>query len=88
MWVWHTTFARSIPATVTGLGAEFAEMQHWDVAEYRKRWGRNNVVVAFSDHPNFNRGVSDATYGRLVLHPDRQQVRTPRRRARSVAAAC
>jgi len=28
--------------------------------------------VAFSDHANFNRGEDDDTYGRVVVHPDRQ----------------
>ena len=74
MWVWHTTFARSIPATVKGLAKEHAaQIQHWSLEEYRRRWGRNNIVVAYSDHPNFNRGVRDAKYGRLVRHPDRKQ---------------
>ena len=74
MWVWHTTFARSIPATVTGLAAQYADLiQHWSLDEYRKRWGDQRVVVAFSDHVNFNRGEGDPKYGRLVRHPDRQQ---------------
>lgn len=72
MWVWHTTFARSIPAVVAGLAAEISErFQDWKLADFRQEWARNDVVVAFSDHPNFNRGVSDPHYGRLVQHPDR-----------------
>ena len=74
MWVWHTTFARSIPAVVQGLGSEIADpMRGWKVEDFRRRWGQNNVVVAFSDHENFNRGVADPEYGRLVRHPDRVQ---------------
>ena len=74
MWVWHTTFARSIPATVSGLASQYSDViKDWSLNEYRKRWGQNTVVVAFSDHPNFNRGVPDHKYGRLVRHPDRQQ---------------
>ena len=72
MWVWHTTFARSIPAVVEGLAAEYAtEIQHWSLDEYRRRWGQNEVVVAISDDRRFNRGVSDEQYGRLIQHPDR-----------------
>ena len=75
MWVWHTTFARSIPATVRGLAKEHADrIQHWGLEDYRRHWGRNEVVVAFSDHPNFNRGVGDPKYGRLIRHPDRRNM--------------
>lgn len=71
-WVWHTTFARSIPAVVQGLGAQYSErLRGWGLADFRREWGHNEVVVAHSDHPHFNRGVSDPTYGRLVRHPDR-----------------
>ena len=74
MWVWHTTFARSIPCVVSGLAADVArDRQHWTHDDYRREWGGNRVVVAYSDHVNFNRGVEDATYGRLVQHPDRVQ---------------
>ena len=72
MWVWHTTFARSIPAKVKGLAAEHAaRIRDWPLSEYRKQWGSNRVTVAISDHPNFNRGVPDPDYGRFVRHPDR-----------------
>lgn len=72
MWVWHTTFARSIPAVVEGLASAHAnEIHHWPLAEYRRRWGGNRVVVAFSDDRRFNRGQPDATYGRIISHPDR-----------------
>ena len=74
MWVWHTTFARSIPAVVQGLAAEYRHMADWTFDDYRREWGSNKVVVAFSDHPNFNRGQADPTYGRLVMHPDRVQM--------------
>lgn len=74
MWVWHTTFARSIPATVKGLASTYSDtVQHWTLQDYRKQWGSNKVTVAFSDHPNFNRGAPDPEYGRVVRHPDRQQ---------------
>jgi len=72
MWVWHTTFARSIPAVVEGLGAEYAErVRHWKLADFRREWGPNKVVVAFSDDANFNHGKAHPVYGRTVNHPDR-----------------
>lgn len=74
MWVWHTTFARSIPAVVKGLGDEYArDIQRWTRDEYRRRWGANKVVVAFSDSAKFNHGEDDPEYGRVVVHPDRVQ---------------
>jgi hypothetical protein len=72
MWLWHTTYARSIPALITGLGKEYSDvMQHWKFKDYRERWGANTVVVAISDDTRFNRGVPDPVYGRLIQHPDR-----------------
>ena len=68
MWVWHTTFARSIPAVVSGLAAAHAErFAGWSLADYKREWGQNEVVVAYSDDVRFNHGVEDATYGRVVL---------------------
>ena len=75
MWLWHTTFARSIPATIKGLASQYSdEIQHWTLDDYRRRWGNNQVVTAFSDHPNFNRGAPDAKYGRTINQPDRKQM--------------
>lgn len=73
MWAWHTTYARSIPAVVEGLGERFAaDKRAWTVADYRREWGHNRVTTAFSDDRNFNRGTPHPTYGRLVRQPERR----------------
>jgi len=71
-WLYHTTFARTIPAVVYGLGKQYSDrVSKMRFADIRREWGHQKVVVAFSDHPNFNRGVADPVYGRTVQHPDR-----------------
>ena len=46
-WVWHTTLARSIPAVVSGLGAEYSDrIKNWRLADYKREWGNNQVTVA------------------------------------------
>ena len=76
MWLWHSTYSRSIPAVIDGLGDEWAgRMKDWTYDDYRANWGEQPVVGAFSDDMRYNRGVSDETYGRLVQHPHRERIR-------------
>jgi hypothetical protein len=77
MWAWHTTYARSIPAVVTGLAQELADAHAgWTLADYRRAWGDLEVVVAFSPDIYFQRGrVDDPARGRRLRAPHRQRMR-------------
>uniref|UniRef100_A0A7S0IZ20 JmjC domain-containing protein n=1 Tax=Calcidiscus leptoporus TaxID=127549 RepID=A0A7S0IZ20_9EUKA len=76
MWVWHTTFARSIPAVITGLAQELSdELSTWDVDTMRRKWGQKDVMVAFSPDKYFQRGwLIDNKTGRRLRAPHRQRM--------------
>ena len=66
MHAWHTTFARSIPALVSGLGDDVAaSFSGWRREDYRRHWGEKDVVVAFSPDEMFQRGVLRSGLRRL-----------------------
>jgi len=75
MHAWHTTFARSIPALVSGLGDDVAaSFSGWRREDYRRHWGGKDVVVAFSPDEMFQRGVLRSGLRRLQA-PHRQRMR-------------
>jgi len=75
MHAWHTTFARSIPALVSGLGDDVAaSFSGWRREDYRRHWGEKDVVVAFSPDEMFQRGVLRSGLRRLQA-PHRQRMR-------------
>jgi len=84
MHAWHTTFARSIPALVSGLGDDVAaSFSGWRREDYRRHWGEKDVVVAFSPDEMFQRGVLRSGLRRLqarrlVLHRTGGLRRRPR----------
>ena len=76
MWLWHTTYARSIPATIAGLANEWAgKYDHWTLDDYRREWGDIPVVCAFSPDVYFQRGlVKDPRLGRRLQAPHRERM--------------
>lgn len=74
MWVWHTTFARSIPSVVKGLAAEYSDIQHWKLEQYRERWGDHQVLAFFSDDHRIHRIIIDPVEGPLVKWPYRLSI--------------
>jgi hypothetical protein len=57
MWVWHTTFARSIPAVVSNIAQEYAaKFAGWTREDYRRAWGELDIVASFSPDELFQRG--------------------------------
>ena len=73
--VWHRTYARSIPAIISGLARNWStRMSAWTLDDYLREWGEQPVVVAFSRDEKFQRGVAHPTEGRVVLAPDRLQL--------------
>ena len=56
-WVWHTTFARRSSRGPGSWRVVLERLRGWGLADFRREWGHNEVVVAHSDHPHFNRGV-------------------------------
>lgn len=57
MWVWHTTFARSIPAVVSNIAQEYAsKFEGWTREDYRRAWGDLDIVASFSPDALFQRG--------------------------------
>ena len=73
--VWHRTYARSIPAVISGLARNWStRMSAWTLDDYLREWGEQPVIVAFSRDEKFQRGVAHPTEGRVVLAPDRLQL--------------
>ena len=73
--VWHRTYARSIPAIISGLARNWStRMSAWTLDDFLREWGEQPVVVAFSRDEKFQRGVAHPTEGRVVLAPDRLQL--------------
>jgi len=70
MWVWHTTFARSIPAVISGMAQELADrISRWTIDDFEREWGDKNVLVTYSPHANFQQGrlISNHEGRRLQL---------------------
>ena len=73
--VWHRTYARSIPALISGLARNWStRMSAWTLDDCLREWGEQPVTVAFSRDEKFQRGVAHPTEGRVVLAPDRRQL--------------
>jgi hypothetical protein len=73
--VWHRTYARSIPALISGLARNWStRMSAWTLDDFLREWGEQPVTVAFSRDEKFQRGVAHPTEGRVVLAPDRLQL--------------
>jgi len=57
LYVWHTTFARSIPALVSDLGKNYtAHFAGWTREDYRRAWGEKVVSASFAPTSQFQRG--------------------------------
>ena len=73
--VWHRTYARSIPALISGLARNWStRMSAWTLDDFLREWGEQPVTVAFSRDEKFQRGVAHPTEGRVIEAPDRLQL--------------
>ena len=76
IWLHHATMARSLPAVVTGLRGTWPETMRsiasWDVAEFRRRWGEQEVEVSRQPDIAFYQSKPHPTVGRAVQIPDRE----------------
>ena len=73
--VWHRTYARSIPALISGLARNWSiRIGAWTLDDFLREWGDQPVTVAFSQDEKFQRGIAHPTEGRVVLAPDRLQL--------------